>query len=306
MPAISRGRLFIFDRGERPRPSALLEQRDRRAAVELRISHRLPGPVRLQRRPALLSRRGRRPRLHLRRRGHAALPPGRGRQAASGRSTPSPTSTSCRTSSASAARRSSRATCLSCRSAAVPRTTPPHGPRPASEATAAASSPSTSTPARSAIAPPTSWPATPARCWPPSAAAAGASSSRAAGWSASTRPPARSISIFPGGRRSGERQRQQPGRRRRPGFHLRDLRPRQRLAGGQARRTQGGLDATRTRAPRKEHAVSLEHADPRRGLPVRLQRPAYGERRAALHRTGHRQSHVARARSDAHFALAGG
>ena len=44
----------------------------------------------------------------------------------------------------------------------------------------AASSPSTSTPARSSTTSPTSWPAIPRRCWPRSAAGAGASCSRAA------------------------------------------------------------------------------------------------------------------------------
>ena len=49
---------------------------------------RLQGSLRLQQRPALLPRRRRRPRLHLRRRGHAALPPRPRTASCSGRWTP--------------------------------------------------------------------------------------------------------------------------------------------------------------------------------------------------------------------------
>ena len=76
----------------RPGPAAMPGQRDRQAAVDVRIPQRFQDLVRLRQRPALLAGGRRRPRLHLRRRGNAALP-GRGRrQAASGRSTRRPSS----------------------------------------------------------------------------------------------------------------------------------------------------------------------------------------------------------------------
>ena len=55
----------------------------------------------------------------------------------------------------------------------------------------------------------------------------------------------------------------------------------------------------------KSYAVPLDHADPRRRLSLRLQRPAHRGRRAALHRVGHRQGDVARAGPDAQLAAAG-
>ena len=58
-----------------------LDSGDRQAAVDVRISERLRGPVRLRQRPALLAGGRRRPRLHLRRRRDAALPE-RGRRQA--------------------------------------------------------------------------------------------------------------------------------------------------------------------------------------------------------------------------------
>ena len=66
---------------------ALHEGRDRRGALDVRVSDRLPRPVRLQRRPALLPGRRRRPRLHLRRRRHAALRRAPTTARSSGRST---------------------------------------------------------------------------------------------------------------------------------------------------------------------------------------------------------------------------
>ena len=66
--------------------------------------------------------------------------------------------------------------------------------------------------------------------WPRSAAGIGALSLLAADCWASTRAAGRSIFIFPGGRRFWRASTPQPGGRRRPGVHFRNLRPGQRAA----------------------------------------------------------------------------
>ena len=94
-------------RGDRRMPAP----RNRRPPVGVPLSHRLRGSLRLQQRPAVEPGRRRRPRLHRRRAGPAALPGLADGTAASGGAI-SPPNTRCRrTSSAPRRLRSSKARC---------------------------------------------------------------------------------------------------------------------------------------------------------------------------------------------------
>ena len=172
------------------------------AAVDVRISHRFRGPVRLRQRPALLAGGRWRSRLPVRRRGNAALPE-RGRRQADlegrhrGRFRRHSEFLRRRQQ-----RRSSRATAdrASRRQPARRARACPPGRLDQVEGNGSGIVAFDKLTGKVRYKITTSWPAMPARCWPRSTAAAGALCSPAAGWSASSRPTGRSISSFPGGR----------------------------------------------------------------------------------------------------------